>query len=280
MTAMLRVDGSVTFWSLADNTNLDTLKAGLAAIPHPARYDGWASYAPAPRSDNACLKDALSRLYGRKCLVRPLAKRDGFALLKEVPHRDNVEMVNQCSVTVNGAGAIEVLRGWCDGALLRDAMEEERKLVKPAQVTASLVAVLLKDLGAVTLRPSGGIYWVPDASLATWHQVSKAVEGAAATGKSAVYRITHQFDGDSIRAVRDALLDEVLREADRIEREVDQGELGERALKSRANEAQLLGRKVAEYEAILNERLPLAAELTRKAELMATAAKLLAQGAA
>jgi hypothetical protein len=279
MSALLRVDGSVTFWSLSESTSLGVLKAKLAAIPHPARADGWACYAPTPRTPQACLRDALASVY-RSMLIRPLAKRDGFALIKETKLHDDVVMANAASVAVTKDGVVDVLKGWVDVVMVKGALDVQAGVVKPSGVTAALVAMLQTELGAVSLRPSGGVYWLPDASLPAWRQVGEAVEAAAASGRSTVYCINHQFDGASIRAVRDALLNDVAREAARIEAEVDGGLLGENALRARARQAQVLQAKVAEYERVLGERLPDAAELARKTELTATAARILAQGAA
>jgi hypothetical protein len=278
MSAMLRVDGSVTFWSLGDSTSLDALKTGLSNTPHPARHDGFLKYAPLPRTDQACLKDALAKLYS-KYLIRPLAKRDGFAVLEEIRQQDDVQTVNKFSVTVDENGVVNLLRNWADTWAIRSELDNQRKLLRPAQVTACLVGVL-SELGAVTLRPKGGIYWLPDSALPTWRLITDAVESSSVGGRNSVYKITHQFDGDSIRAVRDALLGEIERESERIMQEVDGGELGETALRNRAAEAESLQQKVREYERILGERLPDAEQLAYKAEMTATAAKVLASGAA
>ena len=73
----LDIGGAVTFWSLADWSDRARLHAEFAAL-------GLDAFTPEPRPAPACLKDALEDvLGGPRVLVRPLAARDGFAVVRE-----------------------------------------------------------------------------------------------------------------------------------------------------------------------------------------------------
>ena len=65
------------------------------------------------------------------------------------------------------------------------------------------------------------------------------------------YVISHDLDADSVVAVRDAIVHEVVTEGKRLMDEILTGDLGERAVKTRKAEAAELKRKVVRYEEIL-----------------------------
>jgi hypothetical protein len=73
----LDVGGAVVFWSLADGTDRQTLRSGFEPL-------GLGEFVPDPRPASAVLKDAPEEvLGGPRVLVRPLAARDGFAVVTE-----------------------------------------------------------------------------------------------------------------------------------------------------------------------------------------------------
>lgn len=118
----------------------------------------------------------------------------------------------------------------------------------PAGRLASALVRMLSSFGAVRLRPTGGIYYLPGAKLARWQEAVAVVEGA---GKNAVYLMQQSLTPETVRAVRDALTAEIEAAAARIEEEILSGDLGERALATRVSEAAALRVKAEAYESIL-----------------------------
>lgn len=275
MSAMLRIDGGVVFWTLGQNSDKDAIAKGWYDVDPK-----WEKVAPQDRSRESCLHDALVKIFPR-ALLRPLDKRSGFAVLHEIRSHDEVQTVTTHAVGFDDLGQVEMRRGYEQAMQDRIALEYryQRGLVKPMQVAKSLTTVA-SLLGAVTLRPTGGVYWMPDSSLSTWNRLAGVVQASAVDGHNYIYRITHAFDSESIVAVRDALLNEADAHAARIIAEVESNELGERALINRANEADALMAKVEEYERILSQALPTARSIAERAGLAATAAKILAPTAA
>lgn len=272
MSAMLRVDGAVVFWSLGTSSSVDLIRQGWEQIG-PA----WGRLAPKERNKVGILHDALSVVFPRS-LLRPLEKREGFAVLHETRFKDEVSTICTHAVAIDESTEyIDFRRGY-DMALRQRVVHEydqQKQLVKPIQVATALIACV-NELAGVSLRPSGGFYWLSDAALPTWDRLVAVVKAA---GKNNIYQITHNFDAESIRAVRDAVLAEAEKEADAILSAVESGELGERGLKSQARAAENLQRKVQEYERILGEALPAAAAIASKAELTAVSAHLTAASA-
>ncbi len=275
----IRVDGALIFWTLGEWTSRDAIEAGWGLLAPPPDGGTWAELAPPPRTHEACLRDAMCVVWP-KHLIRPLAKRDGFAVLEEQRLHDDVYTTTRAVAKVDDLGRVDLVRGHdhAQEAALRTEFRRQSGLLKPSQITTGLVAVLSK-LNVARIRPTGGLYWLPERSLPAWEGLAGVVAKAGVGGRNAMYTIRHRFDADSIRAVRDALLKEVEDEVEGIIREVDGGDLGERALGNRAAAAEALQAKVRQYEIILGERLDDARVLAEKAEMSATAAKILAVAA-
>src|SRR6476469_7369587 len=222
----LDVGGAVTFWSLADWSNRPRLQAAFAAI-------GLAALVPDPRPAPACLKDALDDvLGGPRVLVRPLAARDGFAVVREARGVSANAYATLLTASVRD-GSDPVFDPWSpDADRVADAYRRQLGRVPAAQLSAALVKVV-EALGGTRLRPGGAVYWVPGHRLDDWARVADAAERAADGRPSAVYVLRHRLDADAVRAVRDAVVAEVQAEAVRICDEVQAGELGGRALETR-----------------------------------------------
>ena len=270
----LDVGGAVVFWSLADGTDRDRLRDGFTSLD-------LGEFVPDERPASAVLKDALeSVLGGPRVLVRPLAARDGFAVVRE----DRGTAANAYATTlvakVSASGYPMLSFDPDDDRAdrVRQAFGEHAGTVPAAQLSAALVKVVGR-LGGTRLRPGGAVYWVPGHKLSDWADVADAVERAATGRPSAVYAIRHRLDADAVRAVRDAVVADVAGEADRIAKDVAAGDLGGRALDARRKEAAALRDKVLLYEDVLAVGLAgLHAAVDAADQAAAGAALLLAAG--
>jgi hypothetical protein len=241
----LDVGGAVTFWSLADWSHRDRLQSELAAL-------GLDSFTPEPRPASACLKDALEDvLGGPRVLVRPLAARDGFAVVREDRGLAANSYANVLTAWVRDGQAPRFDPWSSDADLVAEAFRSQQGRVPAGQLSGALVKVV-ESFGGTRLRPGGAIYWVPGTRLDEWAQVAHAAEQASGGRPSAVYMLRHRLDADAVRAVKDAVVQEVQVEASRICDEVTTGELGGRALETRKRQAADLRAKVLLYEDLLN----------------------------
>jgi hypothetical protein len=242
-TAM-EIGGAVVFWTAAEFTHRQRLQAAFDAL-------GLGSFVPDPRPDSAVLRQALEEVYGGpRVLVRPLADRDGFAVVRE--DRGTVENQYHTLLVAKVTGTqlqFEPATPRCEDVLR--AFEQHRGRIPSVQLSACLVKVV-ESLGGTRLRPTGAVYWVPGHRLDAWTEVATAVEQASEGKPSAVYLLRHRFDAESVRAVRDAVVAEVQAEANRIQDEVLAGDLGGRALETRKKLAHALRDKVLLYEDLLN----------------------------
>ena len=243
----LDVGGGVVFWSLAEWTHRGRLTSELTALDLEALV-------PDPRPAPAALRAALDDVFGGpRVLIRPLASRDGFAVVRE----DRGLAANQYQTDLTarvttGDPPTLMFDPWDSRAVcVQGAYRAQLGRVSAGQMSASLVRII-ESMGGTRLRPSGAIYWLPGHRLDEWARIATAVEQAADGALSSVYVLRHRLDHDSVRAVRDAVVTEVQAEAMRIRDDVLAGELGGRALETRQRQAGDLRNKVVLYEELLN----------------------------
>lgn len=273
----IRVDGVVCFHSLSEWTRLERLKEGLTDA-------GFAKFVPAARSPSTCLVDALANEFPKTIFrVEKLLAEDSWEVSRIVRGEDANDYPVQHVVRLraDAGGAPQILVGPYDAEVAEKLVSSFNALigvVRTAQVTGAMNNIL-KSLGGTSLRPHGSVYWLPGHQVETWEKVCHAVE-AAAVGSSCCYMIRHEMDADALRAVRDAIVAEVKAETSRIEAEIDSGELGDRAIERRKDQAQALREKIMVYEETLHVALTELHEVVDKAEGAAMAAAMMCAVAA
>ena len=268
----LDVGGAVVFWTASEFTDRDKLTAGLVLL-------GLDQFVPDPRPPASVLKDALEEtLGGSRVLVRPLADRDGFTVVKEERGKTANSYATALTARVRNPDLPTVEYEPDDDRAVRvnRAFRRHSGRIPGVQLSACLVKIV-EFLGGTRLRPTGAVYWIPGPKLDEWALAARAVEAAADGKPSAVYLLRHRLDGDAVRAVRDAVVAEVHAAAVRIAADVAAGDLGGRALETRKQHARALRDKVLVYEDLLSVGL---AELHRAIDVAdqaaATASLLLA----
>lgn len=266
-----RPDGSVIYWSLAPYFDRQRLLTAWRPM-------GLESDVPEQRPAVACLRDALQEVFaGAKVLIRPLAAKTGFSVVNENRGEDGNTYSTVLTAKTYGESSAPIFSGnLAKIDEVNASYQQHFGRITSGQMAGVLVRVLQR-LGATRLRPTGGVYWLPGSRLGEWEAAMAGVEYAADGGKATGYVIRHNLDAGSVRAIHDALILEVNTEAARLTEEIQSGDLGERAIKSRKQEAAQLREKVAEYEKLLGVGLEqLQATLDRVEQTNAVAALLLA----
>src|SRR5689334_7372009 len=133
----LDVGGAVAFWSLAESSDRDKLAAGFAAL-------GLGSFVPEPRPAPAVLRDALEEvLGGPRVLVRPLAARDGFAVVREDRGTSANAYATELVARVAGDPPVLTFDPADDrAARVEAAFRKHAGRVPAAQLSAALVKVV------------------------------------------------------------------------------------------------------------------------------------------
>jgi len=279
------VGGSVIWWRLAKSTALDTLSSGFKSL-------GLENYIPEPRTAMSCLRAALSDRYEvedkktERLVVRSVPK--GFVVVKETPKDakragdDWGEVV--ATVQLSDDEKNVVMDPW-DRTIHDEivaAMTEAKKWLSSGAVGGALVKII--EVWGLSLRPNGGVYWLPKDMVSCWDSVTNVVVTASASkdkdGKDVdpnrVFKLNVEADTDMVEAIGDILTNEVECELDRMERELNSGDLGTRAIETREARAQHLLNKVAKYEQSFQKKLTGLQEQFARSESAAAMAKLAA----
>lgn len=250
--------GAVSYWRLSGTVNMEQLIVAWKAQGLDPKL------LPSPPSPETALGRAVRELQTKRQLVRPLARRGLWAVVEE-----RVEAGNELAYRT-------LVR-----AIYNQAAPDDLELVRVDATTAEFVALngqivanykrfrgeldqsdisaWLVDLtsrsNAVSLRDTGGIYFVPRDSVESWRKVVAALRAVSA---HQIFTIPAMKNSEAIEAISDAVAIEAEAIAVAMERELaatGDDALGERALATRALQCQNTIAKIAAYEGLLDVQL-------------------------
>jgi hypothetical protein len=264
---------------------LEALSSGFKSL-------GLEEYVPEARTVMSCLRAALTDRYEvedkktERLVVRSVPK--GFVVVKETPKDakragdDWGEVVAR--VVLSDDEQDVVLDPWDSDihSQIVAAMSEAKKWLSSGAVGGALVKII--EVWGLSLRPNGGVYWLPKDMVNCWDSVTSVVVNASARkdkdGKDVdpnrVFKLNVEADTDMVEAIGDILTNEVECELSRMEYELANGDLGQRAIETRENKTQHLLNKVAKYEQSFAKKLSGLQERFQRAESAAACAKLAA----
>jgi len=245
MEKQVPIKGRFTTWTLTNTTPVEAFQKGLAAID-------LERFAPDEVSRLKALRSSLQKVCARgDRLVRPLPQRRGYAIVSErsksnVAGGDSIEHhVDYHSVLGDNGISFESDLGTpvdADTTVWRDPTvpltEEETaaqtygdewRLVRnefarqidllPSDAVAGSLTKIVDWLHGVPIRPTGGVYWIPDSSAAKWAQVSAVI---ARTPGCEVFCARTVVDDEGTRMVNVALVNSVSKELDSLTAEFAQ----------------------------------------------------------
>lgn len=136
------------------------------------------------------------------------------------------------------------------------AYEENLRTVDADDAGAWLVW-LCRRLGAVSLRQTGGIYFVPRDSVERFHKAKAVVTSCSA---HRIFEIPAMKSEDAVLAILDAVGSEVDALVEDVNGRIEVGEMGSRAAKSRRDDVAAILEKIGRYKKLLNKPMPGARE--------------------
>lgn len=285
MSLTFTSNGASVFWN-GGTTERATLERNLDSI-------GLAEFTPPPRSDGAALKlalaeyaesqlkamersqrstkDASGQKIKRAKLVQPRVnqKLNGYEVV-DVSRR---ERDPNDYVTDFGAklveGQVQLSRGYADRSAIQ-ALFAKHKAILGGDAIGSALVELVTHLGGTTLRELGSVYWLPGRSIPAWHKIQNAFQTAGE--KTKVYCVENVLNAETVRAVKDAIVSEVMEAATELTVDITSGNLGAQAIENRKQRAISLQARVSEYEGILGQVLDSLHEVLTVAESAASSA--------
>jgi hypothetical protein len=271
ITSTIETAGCVTYSRCASETDLVKLTAAWEAQGLDVKA------LPSPPKDEVALGRAVNAQAEKRKLVRPLARRGAWAIVQETvvegqPPTYSTRMTVRSengipiSAAVDASGDEYITMR----AAISAAFESYRLMLAHSDVSAWLIDMAYK-LGAVSLRESGGVYFIPRTNTSIWMKVAAALDAVG----SSVFTIPAMKTAEAVAAITDAITAEAAALSKSIEDEMEKtGEdaLGSRALKTRVNTLEEMIAKVSTYEELIGRQLEIRERVQRLSANVSAAA--------
>lgn len=243
--------GLITWWKLVDSDAERLRKRWTQDV-------GWSEkFLPDPPTAGVALRRALKLLY-ENATTRVQTCPGGTYAIVNVSYEDDDDKrknpVFETSFKVWQHDG-ELHYSNCDDTKRRTiwkAYQTEFQCLSSRDLSSWLVG-LADQAGAVRLRESGGIYFIPSTHVSWWESVSSAVEAASAN--NCVYAVPALKTESAVRAILSALETEARAAVDQMQADLDERGAGKRALASRREACAALVAKVSSYEQLLGKKL-------------------------
>jgi len=254
--------GAIVYWTLTGRLRAQPFREALAAIDPALKF---------PRGYGAkkALGLACAVFRTPTLLVRP-APLGGYTFVRE--SSDGAALLYDAAnrVSLGGTGAEEVppleIVGECPISPARiegEYLDLLGAMVAPEVGLWLAATATSAAIGGVTLRPSGGFYFIPPAGMEVWRKIADAVKAALPGAR--MYEVPAMTTGEGAEAVMDAIVAESKAALAELTEVLDSGASAKRLQGQRKRIDALLD-KVRRYEALLGRSLD---ETTEAAESLA-----------
>jgi len=262
--------GSIVFWSLSkEPIQLSALVAALTS-------EGSSATPPEPPSDivalhRACLAvakilklDLHGRERGKWALVsRPTLEGEGSDHQKlAYPVEATAELRDDGALNLTGSDRfLELLA----------AEYGTQRGVIASQDIGSWLCRKLQALDAVSLRPTGGFYFLPQPSVGKWEKLTRALKKVS---KHSVFSLPAMKSAGAVEAILQAITNDTETACEKIGEEIPTA--GKRALEARQKTTEELLARASKYESLLGMKLEGLREVLNKTRQAVATAMLMA----
>ena len=256
--------GCVTYWRASGSVSIQALEAAWKA----AGLDEKLLRKP-PGAETACRRAVLDQASRRhvsntveeRTLVRPHKEPNAWTIMRETATKGapltytalaDVHFQNGLPHVVNANASFDEFTRIHDS--VHAGFTSQQGMFDPSDVTGWLVK-LAKGQNSVTLRDSGGVYFIPQPAMDFWNKAAAVIQGVSS---HVVLRIPAMKNDEAIAAITDAVNEEAKQIAAAMDEELaleGDDKLGSRALKGRAETAQKLLDKISSYEKLLGTQM-------------------------
>lgn len=270
VTEAMNVAGCVSYWRVGESISIEKLtKAWVdAGLDEELLRDE-----PSP---STALRRAVMEQQDRHRLVRGVGK-GSYAIVDETVYEQKEGELPMpptystlCIVRFeNSIPTIENVDGstvQCNDIFqtVVKAYGRQSGLYDSSDITSWLVALAHKQ-NAVTLRDSGGVYFIPRPAMEFWNKAASVIETVSG-GTHNVFRIPAMKNDEAVAAITEAISYEAAQVAKGMEDELTkEGEeaLGARAIRGRQAEIETLLGKLNAYEELLGKQLEIRERVTK-----------------
>lgn len=239
--------GAVVWWRLLGTTELSKLAFEWEARGLDPKL------LPRPVTPGSALWRAALEFQDKHLLARPCGKKGRDVSMVRETLGDTNTYDTELHVRLN-EGSTDLVVTPADHVMapkLRAAFRNHLEHLSTQDMGAWL-AGLTVTMKALSLRDTGGIYFVPRATLPAWQQIEAVVHAVTA---HAVFELPALRTEEAVAAILDSLTRTVEAEAQAMDTELADGQLGARALTTRTSKVEGLVTMMAAYEDLLGDKL-------------------------
>lgn len=243
----VKVAGGVTYWASTEwysrsNLIIEWSQAGFGGL------------VPAPTTPLESLKYAVRKAAGGHNFLARKRAGNSMAIVREVVDGREASYHDELICYVEGEEIKfdNILHPMVGG--IHTAYYIARQRIPGKKVTSSLTTIAGR-LHATTLRPRGGVYWLPESSLPAWRHIARGLKRASLSGPSQIYLLTTAMTPATANAVVDAVKRNIASRLLAIHKEMDDPKLGDRGRKTKLAEIKDLAAKADLYSELWNRSL-------------------------
>lgn len=258
----LKANGVLSSWR-SSCTQRNTLLKRMQDI-------GMADYVPAQTTKHLACRNTLKAMFGAD-KVKVLPGHGSFAVINSQCTSDSWSGQSKLIVKITPIGLVFSGETELEEEICA-RFAREQGYIPAEEISSMLVAAAGKVGGIPCLSGGGGLYWIPQDSVAAWKDVAKCVEDSSVTGRSRIAIFTTVMDDESIKGVIMSLEDNITKELQHIEKEVNTKDLKKNALNNRLKKSDELRAKIRDFEKIFGTTLTSlhnAVEQTKKHSVVA-----------
>lgn len=272
VTEQMETAGAIIWWRLSGTTAISALTTSWTGVGLDEKR------LPNHPTAAAALRRTMAEEKSPSLLARPL-KDGGWALVREQGAGRDLDYEVELKVWVDAEGAGTLIfdtLGHPREEAIRDMWAAQRGVWSTEDIGAWLVRQAFHHQ-AVSLRDTGGFYFIPRHELHSWRNNVAALV-AKASGHT-FFEIPALRSEEALAAVLDALGQEATGAAQVLEQELAEAELGPRALATRREQCATLLTKLKAYEESMGLQLGTLCERVESLQAQVAAAALAAMGA-
>lgn len=264
----LDVQGCLTFFIVSDGVSRTKLREVID-------QKGWVCRYPRSREPMSALKRSIHETLKvhawpmqsgkNRLLVRPLARRSGYALVEEIPmmgDRVDHQQVGTIKLCKNPDGTMAPdCSSSCDMNFvnfLSTQFSIHLDLVSRSSLSDVLVSLMEKMFDATSLRPGGGLYQFQEHNYQNWLDITQTIKDCTVQGRKApeIYVLKHDMDDNAAAAIISGVRRQVQTRVKELKDEIFSGRLKSRGVEKRRQEAVSLNKKVSDIEKLFSSSLP------------------------
>jgi hypothetical protein len=256
--------GVITYWRLSGTTDFEALKQEwVSDLPNGYFQEPDLLSPPSPM---VALKRAFEDWAPPGAMIKPLKDKDGYTAILRVGSEQEAQQRWQSERSAwfekHTPGMprwiSEMLRTWFRypldvnaGANLENAYNVELGKLHPSDMSSWFVR-MAERLQAVSLRDTGGFYFVPRAQVARWEKFSEIV---GRVSDHQIMTIPAMAGEQAALAILTALTEEVTSQTQQMYEALEAEKYGKRAIATKIDACSAMLTKIGSYEILLGQKL-------------------------